>query len=90
MALKKTIELDNGLTIPDAYFSVDTIRGTKSKAEIGLNVHISEEAKGDGKAIVLQQSFSFTPSIEDGSPNIIKQAYLHLKTLPEFEGAVDA
>jgi hypothetical protein len=24
-----------------------------------------------------------------GGPNPIKQAYLHLKTLPEFEGAED-
>lgn len=32
----------------------------------------------------------FVPlSVEDDAPNFIKQAYLHLKTLPDFEGATD-
>jgi hypothetical protein len=34
-------------------------------------------------------SFSFEPSCAEGSDNFIKQAYEHLKTLPEFTGATD-
>jgi hypothetical protein len=35
----------------------------------------------------LQKQFVFAPNLD--GPNFIKQAYEHLKTLPEFDGAVD-
>ena len=35
------------------------------------------------------RSFLIPLSVLDGSPNFIRQAYLHLKTLPEFANATD-
>jgi hypothetical protein len=36
---------------------------------------------------VKKESYQFTPNMN--SDNFIKQAYLHLKSLPEFADAVD-
>ena len=35
------------------------------------------------------RSYLIPLSVLDGSPNFIRQAYLHLKTLPEFANATD-
>jgi hypothetical protein len=37
----------------------------------------------------MQKHYKFTASVSDGAENFIKQAYAHLKTLPEFAGATD-
>jgi len=56
---------------------------TGGKDGLTINVfHTGDVAK-------YERSYSFEPSVADGSPNFIKQAYLHLKTLPEFAGAED-
>lgn len=63
----------------DAVIKVNSVTGSK------------EAATADVRFIVGNNSFAkpykFTPKM-DGD-NFIKQAYLHLKTLPEFNGAQD-
>lgn len=64
-----------------AVCKVNFING--GKEELSVNVlHI-----GDG--IKYERTYSFVPSVAEGAPNFIKQAYLHLKTLPEFSSAED-
>ena len=87
MALKKTLKLTNNFgtksEFPDAYIVVDQIQGNKDF--INLEVVIRSAPQG---RFLHRISSEFIPDME-GS-NFIKQAYEHLKTLPEFEGAVDA
>lgn len=69
---------DNSQSL-DAVVKVNSVTGTK------------ETATADVRFIVGNNSFAkpynFTPKM-DGD-NFIKQAYLHLKTLPEFNGSQD-
>lgn len=58
-----------------------TVSGDKSA------VVASVEFRGDDIRFVRQ--FAFVPSVADGSPNFIRQSYLHLKSLPDFAGATD-
>jgi|688.fasta_scaffold286675_1 hypothetical protein len=86
MALQKTITLiDNFgevVTFESAYVKVLRVVGSKSEVEIIYG--IARNNTGD----VLQiNSVRFIPDM-DGE-NFIRQAYLHLKTLPEFANAVD-
>jgi hypothetical protein len=37
----------------------------------------------------ISKTFSIPVSVADDAPNFIKQAYLHLKTLPEWQDATD-
>ena len=94
MALRQTINL-TGRNI------IATEAGTIDMGEISLQmtayikVEAVEATKQSAKATVtykdgdkfITKNFSFAPSLEES--NFIKQAYEHLKTLPEFAGAVD-
>lgn len=88
MALKKSvfksstaISFDRPeISSMEAYIKVDTVQGTKS------NVLAQVDYLVDGQ-LVQKQTYTFVPSMNGG--NFIAQAYAHLKTLPEFAGAVD-
>ena len=86
MALTKTLNLvDNfgeAIVFPDAYIRVEQTSATKFVCFVTYKVF----QKKDGRE--LQQRFTDFQLDLDG-PNPIKQAYLHLKTLPEFSDAVD-
>lgn len=61
---------------------VINITGTKDA--IMFRIQVIDESSGVELA---QREFVFHPDMD--GPNFIKQAYEHLKTLPEFSGAVD-
>ena len=96
MALRKTIQtegkslvqtnwgvIDNGTQFVSfiAYIKVDSVYGDKTQ----LTANVS--FKGDTQSFIKQ--YQIPASVENGSANFIAQAYNHLKTLPEFAGAVD-
>ena len=89
MALSKTIILNNGLTINSAYIRVDTVNGYKGDLQISVNSYISQQDFNEGKVYLIQKFYNFVPSVEDNAYNFIKQGYEYLKTLPEYEDAVD-
>jgi hypothetical protein len=86
MALQKTLFLTNnfGTTteLKDCYIKVSTISGDKNRLRFVISI-----MSGPDGSTYEQQEKIFTPNMDGG--NFIKQAYEHLKTLPEFEGAVD-
>jgi hypothetical protein len=66
----------------NAYCRVTRINGNKSI------LSVSVEITNPAEAVVLETLFyEFAPDLN--GPNLFKQAYLHLKTLPEFSDAVD-
>lgn len=96
MALRKIFEIEGKSIIDFQYGKIDT--GTQKTAinaickivaidggKEQLNIAVSF----DGGNTKYSRHYSFVPSVEDGSSNFIKQAYLYLKTLPEFAGAED-
>ena len=87
MAIKKNIvETKNGfsgqLIVLDAYWRVANISGTKENIKVVVTASASKESQ-----ILKMCEYEFVPSL--GNVNFIAQAYEHLKTLPEFEGATD-
>lgn len=81
-ALSKTILGFSGeLVAQGVYFRISSITGDKfgmTATVIGIS---------DGAQVYIQDHV-FEPDL-DSSDNFIKQAYLHLKTLPEFADATD-
>jgi hypothetical protein len=67
---------------PDTYIRVQIITGNKESLESSINFY----TKRDGQ-LIKTEYVNFVPKL-DGD-NFIKQAYLHLKTLPEFADAID-
>jgi hypothetical protein len=75
--------IDQGTsTVPvHAVAHVVSINGNKS------NVVAEVAIEGDGIRGI--RFVNIPVSVADGAPNFIAQAYLHLKSLPEFAGATD-
>ena len=96
MALRKIIEVEGKSVVEtsigsiengtqkvsfSAYIKVTNISGNKT--QITANVHF----QGDSQQFAMQ--YQVPMSVENGSTNFIAQVYSHLKTLPEFAGAID-
>ena len=86
MALSKTVQLPNNFgevsTFQNAYIRVDRIE----IVGISCNATVSIYATKKGNAVSCNV---YELLIDRSGPSHIKQAYEHLKTLPEFEGAED-
>lgn len=86
MALTKTISLQNNFgtqsTFENAYIKVFKLIGNKER----MCADIAFCADKEGVPLKVQKFF-FAPDLS-GS-NFIKQAYEHVKTLPEFADAKD-
>lgn len=89
MAIQKTIQhTPDGFETPsilnNAYIRVEGLHGDKNR--ISINV-VFYKKQDEVMTQALAKFYSFNPSM--GGGNFIKQAYEHLKTLPEFAGAED-
>jgi hypothetical protein len=83
MALKKTKQASFGIDVIDAYHRVENLRlDGKDQIAFGVRSYADQE-----KPFFAEQVFSCAYSLTGDNP--IKQAYTHLKTLPEFAGATD-
>jgi len=67
----------------NAYCTACSISGSKDL--MSVNVEMRTERGGD---VILMRSYAFPYDLA-GTNNAFRQAYLHLKTLPEFANAVD-
>jgi hypothetical protein len=87
MALTATITLTDNfkeqITFNNAYVRVECIQATRHWAN--AEVLIFKATNGD---LLERKNYEFMAELEQGQ-NHIKQAYEHLKTLPEFSDAVD-
>jgi hypothetical protein len=83
MALSQTITTTFGITVNDAYHRVEGVRLT-SKDVIAFQCRAYVDASKPHIA-----DTEHTCSHDLDGPNPIRQAYLHLKTLPEFANATD-
>ena len=85
MALEKNYILTlagKQISFANAYIKVDQQEGTKEKVRFAVNATTEKDGE-----IIERKVYEFAPNLQGG--NFIKQAYEHLKTLPEFEGAND-
>ena len=74
-------QTESSYTVKNCYITVSSVNGGKE----GMSINVS--LKGDD--IFIEETYTFVPSVMEGSENFIKQAYEYLKTLPEFADATD-
>ena len=83
MALKKTVVVTvygKQIEFVDAYIKIDAVHGNKDT--ISASVVFLDQQDG---AKCYENMYVFSHLLED--KNVIQQAYLYLKTLPEFADA---
>jgi hypothetical protein len=76
-----TFDRGTSTAVIDAVARVVSVNGGKS--------HVVAEVVIEGNGFRGVQFIGIPVSVADGAPNFIRQAYLHLKTLPEFANATD-
>lgn len=81
MALAKRTEYKS-VTIESGYFRVSSVTTKKNTMTFGLGLHASAVSE-----MISHETYSCAYDIDGENP--IKQAYEHLKTLPEFAGSED-
>jgi hypothetical protein len=82
MALSKTIQTPQGFTANNAYHRVEAIRLTKHQVVFRVRSYVQT----DNPAFA-DQAYECAYDLTGENP--IRQAYLHLKTLPEWASAED-
>lgn len=84
MALKQNIKTEHGIEIQNAYARIENTRIVeKDKMNFQLRYYVYEK----DHPCFLEKVFSCDYNIDGDNP--IKQGYLYLKTLPDFEGSID-
>ena len=84
MALQKDITTANGLTASNAYLRVENLTlMSKNIIRFSLKSYVSSDVSETIKTEVFACDYDIT------GENPIKQAYQHIKTLPEFTEATD-
>jgi hypothetical protein len=83
MALAKTVETVHGFQAVNAYHRVEAVK-LESKTAMSFNIR---SYTAMDKPFFVESVLSCAYAIDGENP--IKQAYAHLKTLPEFTGATD-
>jgi hypothetical protein len=83
MALAKTTSTVHGLQAVNAYHRVEVV---KIESKTVMSFHIRSYVATD-KPFFMESVLSCEYQLDGDNP--IKQAYAHLKTLPEFSGATD-
>jgi hypothetical protein len=83
MALEKTATTPHGFKAVDAYHRVEGTQVGKDK----MTFQVRSYKDNSGLPHFADASFNCAYDIAGSNP--IAQAYAHLKTLPEFDGATD-
>ncbi|OMD69193.1 hypothetical protein BSK48_17100 [Paenibacillus odorifer] len=89
MAIIVNIETNSGIIASKAYARIASFSGTKAQLSVILEYFINQQAAEGNKESLMSEQFYFTPSVEDGSYNFIRQGYEYLKSLPKFKDALD-
>jgi hypothetical protein len=89
MALKLNLESTQfGIPAPQAYAKITNFHGNKNQIQVQVDVFYDQSARENNMAVVLQHAHYIAMS--DLTGDIIPAIYGVLKTLPEYEGAIDA
>jgi len=98
MALELSYETEHGITLDSAYAKITDVSFDNEHNDEGvkvifqLRIYVDESSKEEGKPALAGFGFTMPLNIANGKTqyNVLKQGYLHLKTLDGFTGAEDS
>lgn len=88
MALILKKEMDTGVVLENAYCKVEEVTANKEKMNFYLGIYLNKVARNNDKTPLETKFYSCEHNVLVNE-NSIRQAYNYLKTLDEFENAVD-
>jgi|SRR5699024_7789249 len=87
LALVCDVELESGLTISKAYLKISSFSGSETHINFNLNVFINKTNFEEERPPITHKNYDMH---FDKDRNLFRQMYEHLRTLPEYEHAIEA
>ena len=88
MALKLAVNTQFGVPAPDAYARITNFYGTKDQLQVQVAIYFNEEARQGNLSTVKENAHYI--AMEDLKGDLIPAIYEVLKTMADYQGAVDA
>jgi len=88
MALKLSINTQFGVNAPQAYARIANFTGNKEQVQVQLVIYFNEDARKNDLIAVREDSISI--ALQDLTGNIFPAIYEVLKTMADYQSAVDA
>lgn len=80
---------ESELVIENAYVKIHRVETIEERSQLEVKLYVSRESSRQGTPPFSRKYYSHIPDMSDNSPNYHKQGYRHIKSLTEFENAVD-
>ena len=98
MALELNYETDYGITLDSAYAKITDVSFDNRQNDEGVLIHfhvsiyVNESAKEEDKPALAGYGFTMPLDVSNAKTqyNLLKQGYLHLKTMDGFTDAIDS
>ena len=88
MALKLAVATQFGVPAEEAYARITNFYGTKDQLQVQVAVYFNKDARDNNMSTVLEHAHYI--AMEDLKGDLIPAIYEVLKTMAEYQGAVDA
>ena len=87
MALKLSVETQFGVPAPDAYARITNFFGTKDQVQVQVAIYFNEDARHGNLSTVKENAHYI--AMEDLKGDLIPAIYEVLKTMADYQSAVD-
>jgi len=88
MALKLSVQTQFGVPAEEAYARITNFYGTKDQLQVQVAIYYNEEARNGNMSTVKENAHYI--AMEDLKGDLIPAIYEVLKTMADYQGAVDA
>jgi hypothetical protein len=90
MALKLAVSTQFGVPAPEAYARITNFYGTKDQLQVQVAIYYNEEARHGNLSTVKENAHYIAVQDINGKGDLIPAIYEVLKTMADYQGAVDA
>jgi len=88
MALKLSVATQFGVPAEEAYAKITNFYGTKDQLQVQVAIYFNEDARHQNMSTVKENAHYI--AMEDLKGDLIPAIYEVLKTMADYQGAVDA
>jgi len=90
MALKLAVATQFGVPAPEAYARITNFYGTKDQIQVQVAIYFNEDARHGNMSTVKENAHYIAIEDINGKGDLIPAIYEVLKTMADYQGAVDA
>lgn len=87
--LIKYYQLPNKLIATNVYLRIENMGGNKENITLDVAFYVSQDDAVKGTPPIDRRSFVLIPDLSETSKNFFIQGYNLIKSMSEFEGAID-